>query len=138
MPGHRESITRARIDELLHFLPLFDVPNRAFVERWEGGTKAEDGAIAIPYPIYPEDVAAFYRLAGQPWWRDRRYEPRKAARMLEDEAFIERATLAEVKTILTFCVRGERFSDGLWAAMLESGKIVALLKRLRALREEIE
>jgi hypothetical protein len=38
--------------------------------------------------------------------------------------------------MLTYCVRGERFSDGHWAAMLESGRIVALLKRLRALRQE--
>jgi hypothetical protein len=58
--------------------------------------------------------------------------------LLADEALIRRASLAEVKTMLTYCVRGERFGDGHWAAMLESGKVVALLKRLRALRDEIE
>ena len=52
-------------------------------------------------------------------------------------AFIQRATLAEIKTMLTYCVRGERFGDGHWAAMLESGKIVALLNRLRVLRDEV-
>ena len=34
------------------------------------------------------------------------------------------------------CVRGERFSDGHWAVMLSSGKVVALLKRLRELRDQ--
>ena len=53
--------------------------------------------------------------------------------MLQDDAIIQRATLAEIVTMLTYCVRGERFGDGHWAAMLESGRIVALLKRLRAL-----
>ena len=127
----------AQIDELLRFLPLFDVPNRDFVERWGGGEKTESGAITMPYPVYPRDVEQFYRLAGQHCWSDYDYEPRKAARMLEDEAVIQSATLAEVKTMLTYCVRGERFSDGHWAAMLESGKIVVLLKRLRALRKEM-
>ena len=125
------------IDELLRFLPHFDVPGRAFVESWEG-EKTDSGAMAMPYPVYPEDVEQFYQLAGQPCWSDYDYEPREAARMLEDDAFIRRATLAEVLTMLTYCIGGERFSDGHWGAMLASGKVVALLKRLRVLREQIE
>ena len=39
--------------------------------------------------------------------------------------------------MLTYCVRGERFGDGLWAHMLEMGKIVFLLKRLQVLRDQI-
>lgn len=133
-----ETITPRQIDELLCFLPLFTVPGRTFVESVGGGQDTGDGAITIPYPIYAEDVLAFYRLAGQPCWSDYSYRPREAVRMLADEAFIRRATLAEVKTMLTYCVRGERFGDGHWAAMLESGKIVALLERLRVLRDAIE
>ena len=56
--------------------------------------------------------------------------------MLQDDAFVRRATLAEIKTMLTYCVRGERFSDGHWAAVLKSGRIVAILKRLRVLRAQ--
>jgi hypothetical protein len=128
--------TNAQIDELLRFLPLFDVPGRDWIEGWGGGERTESGAITVPYPIYAADVVAFFRLAGQPRWSDYDYEPREAARMLGDEAFIRRATLAEVKTMLTYCVRGERFGDGHWAAMLESNKIVALLQRLRVLRDK--
>ena len=138
MPDQRKPVTGIEIDELLRFLPLFDVPNRDFVERWGGGKKTESGAITMPYPVYPEDVKQFYRLAGQPCWSDEDYEPKKAARMLQDDAFIQCATLAEVVTMLTYCVRGERLSDGHWAAMLESGRIVALLKRLRVLREQMQ
>jgi hypothetical protein len=90
----------------------------------------------MPYPVYPEDVLAFYRLAGQPCWSDYDYALQEAGRMLQDDALIRHATLAEIVTMLTCCGRGERFGDGHWAAMLESGRIVALLKRLRVLREE--
>jgi hypothetical protein len=130
-----EPITEERMDELLRFLPLFDVPGRDFFGQWAGGEETADGAITMPYPVYPDDVVEFYRLAGQPCWSDYGYEPRAAARMLADEAFIRRATLDEIKTMLTYCVRGERFGDGHWGAMLKSGKVIALLKRLRVLRK---
>jgi len=132
-----EPITRAEIDELLRFLPLFDVPGREYFAGYGGGERRADGTVTMLYPVYPDDVIEFYRLAGQPCWSDYGYEPREAARMLADEAFIRRATLDEIKTMLTYCVRGERFSDGHWGAMLESGKVVALLARLQVVREQI-
>ena len=141
MPDKREPITRIEIDELLRFLPLFDVQDRDFVERWGGGEKTEGGAITMHYPVYPEDVIEFYRLAGQPCWADYDYQPREAARMLEDDALTQRATLAEIKTMLTYCVRGERFSDGHWAAMLaliaqECGAPQAPARASRAVRAD--
>ena len=102
-----------------------------------GGEETADGAVTMRYPLYCKDVLAFYRLAGQPWWSDYGYEPRAAAQMLADMARIARATLDEIKTMLTYCVRGERFADGHWAAMLESGKVVAILRRLQVLRERV-
>ena len=133
-----EPITVKRIDELLHFLPLFEASGTQFVQRWAGGGTTEEGAITMPFPIYTEDVGKFFRLAGQPCWSDYGYNPRKASEMLDDLEFIERATLDEVKTMLTYCVRGERFSDGLWEAALKSGRITALLRRLVVLRRSID
>jgi broad-specificity NMP kinase len=57
--------------------------------------------------------------------------------MLSDDDLIATASLDQIKTMLTYCVRGERFVDGHWAHMLESGRIVALLRRLAELREEL-
>jgi hypothetical protein len=91
----------------------------------------------MPYPVYAEEVVRFFHLAGQPCWSDYEYKPVEAAEMLADTAFIEKASLKEIKTMLTYCVRGERFSDGHWGAMLSSGKITGLLKRLRVLRDQI-
>jgi hypothetical protein len=39
--------------------------------------------------------------------------------------------------MLTACVRSERFCDGSWERLLESGTIVWLLRRLAALRQTL-
>lgn len=129
------SPTPEQIDELLRFLPLFEEPGRAFIESWAGGETTEDGAITMPYPVYADDVHEFFRLAGQPCWSDYGYEPRHVWRMLQDDDFIGNASLDEVRTMLTYCVRGERFCDGHWGAMLESGRVQALLRRLEVLQD---
>jgi hypothetical protein len=133
-----EPIIREKIEELLRFLPLFDVPGRDFVVDWRGDETRPDGSITLPYPVYAQDVEAFYRLAGQSCWSDTAYVPEQARRMLEDEAAIRRATLDQIRTMLTYCVRGERFCDGHWAAMLESGRVVAILRRLQVLRGSLD
>ena len=123
------------MDELLHFLLLFEVPGRDFIKKWSGGERTEGGAITTPYPVYAEDVQEFHRLASQPCWSDHGYRAEEARKMLEDDEFIAHATVDNIKTMLTYCVRGERFSDGHWARMLESGRVVAVLKRLEVLRK---
>lgn len=132
-----KQITVEKMDALLSFLPLFEAPGQTFVLRWAGGEETESGDLTIPYPVYREEVLQFFRRAGQPCWSDYDYEPRAAGRMVEDPAFIARASLEEIKTMLTFCVRGERFTDGHWERMLASGKITAILRRLAELRDEL-
>ena len=113
------------IDELLVFLPLFEQPKGPFVLEYN------------PYPQYAPEVLAFFKLAGVAFWSEYGYDPITAFAMLEDDDQIRTATLDQVKTILTACVRGERFGDGFWAAMLEQGKIVELLRRLQVLRDSL-
>jgi hypothetical protein len=126
-------LTPERVDELLRFLPLFRKPGRRFSE-WVGGGRSPDGTITMPHPVYTADVQEFFRLASQPWWCDREYQQRKVSNMLRDDHAIAAASIELVKAMLTFCVRGERFCDGHWEAMLESGRIQALLQRLEVLR----
>jgi hypothetical protein len=133
-----DRITVDEIDELLRFLPLFDVPGRKYVKRWAGGEKTPDGAITVPFPEYCDDVLEFFALAGQPFLSDHDYEPRQAHRMLNDDRFISTCSLHDIKTMLTYCVRGERFCDGHWENLLESGRVVAILRRLEVLRESLQ
>jgi len=125
--------TETDIGQLLAYLPAFDRPGRQFVKRWGGGEKADDGSISMPYPIYEDDVHAFFRLASQPCWMDHNYQPERAGRMLGDAQAVSQADLASIRAMLAYCVRGERFSDGHWDAVLRSGQVVALLKRLQQL-----
>ena len=107
-----------------------------YVYKWRGGETGADGVITMPYPNYPQEVDEFFRLTGQSPWCDYGYNPAQASRMVDDDAFIHAASLEEIKTMLTFCVRGERFCDGHWGYLLESGKLVKILERLKALKAE--
>lgn len=120
-------LTKEDIDELLAYVPLLEAWNKPYEPKWEKNI-----------PVYPELVFKFYRLLMQPQWQDHEYEPRQVWEMMQDEEAIAQADLAEVISMLTFCQRGERFSDGHWGKMLERGYIRAILNRLEGLRQKME
>jgi hypothetical protein len=129
----RHEITREDIDALLEFLPRFEQPGRTFA-KWGDVEKNADGSISLPFPTYDDDVEDFFRLLGQHGWIDYNYKPEEAARMLADEDFIKGASLEQVRSMLTYCARGERFCDGLRESLLVGGQVAALLRRLEAIR----
>lgn len=132
-----EPITRERIDELLHFLPLFSRPTEDLGPRWTGG-KNQDGVFSLPIPKYPTPVAQFFELAAHPCWNDYDYCSKPAHEMLADDAVVASATLDQIKTMLTSCVRGEKFCDGHWEESIKEGRVGAILARLHQLRETVE
>jgi hypothetical protein len=132
-----EPITRTKIDELLHFLPGFERPFREFIMRWEGGHPQPDGSVTMPYPVYSADVNLFFHYVSQPCWCDFDYTHKRADVMLDDDALIARATLEEIRTMLTYCARGEKQCDGFWGGVLRRGRAQAVLRRLAQLRDAI-
>jgi hypothetical protein len=130
-------ITKERIDELLQFLPLFDKPGRQFVQRWEDADDEPGDAIAEPFPVYFPEVKKFFQLANRPCWFDNNYEPDEAEIMLKNSDLVASASLDQIKTMLTHCVMGERYYEGHWEEVLQSGQLVALLKRLQVLRSSM-
>ena len=130
-------ITPENLDELLRFLPGFEDLGQRFVVRWAGGEVTEEGAVTMPHPVYTKEVEDFFRLATQECWLDPEYLAVDPARMLDDDEAIRAATLEQVRAMLTYCVRAERFGDGNWEAFLRSGRVTALLRRLRGLRSEM-
>jgi hypothetical protein len=133
----RVTPTREDVDELLAFLPLFEAPGRAFVVKWAGGEAVDGETTTVRYPVYADDVLAFIQAASRPCWNDFGYVPRVAHVMLEDDDRVSRASLDEVRSMLTACVRGERFCDGYWDGLLRGGRVTALLRRLAALRPSV-
>lgn len=122
--------TSQDIEELVAFLPRLYAEDFTPINGWGGGTQGQDEGFTLPWPEYDEVVVEFYRLASSECWADYGYQPEEAGRMLEDNELIKTADLAQIKTMLTYCVRGERFSTGCWAAMIKGGQVRRLLQRL--------
>jgi hypothetical protein len=129
--------TLQEIEKLTAFLPRLYSEGFVPVESWGGGEKQKDGSISVPYPNYNPVVEEFFRLVASEGWLDHEYNPEQAYQMLKDENGIKTASLSQIKTMLTFCVRGERFSDGHWGEMIEKGYIRLLLERLNEIKSEL-
>jgi hypothetical protein len=119
-----KTIPPEKFDILLAFLPGFEEPGRVFINEWKGTS-----------PNYTEDVVAFFRWANDPVWIDYDYDPAEASKLIADDDYITHATLTELRTLLTFCIRGERLVDGLWGKILENGRLQAILHRLQILKD---
>lgn len=124
--------TLQEIEELISFLPKLYA--EGFVPmKWEGGERSEVGIVTLPNLEYDDTVSEFIRVASRECWCDYNYDPEEARKMLDDHDFINSATLGQVKTMLTYCIRGERFCDGFIGRMIEEGYIHRLLQRIEDL-----
>ena len=126
--------TPDEIDELTAFLPRLYAEGFSPLERPAELVERGRGKFVVLGPSYDAVVLEFIDVASRAHWADYDYRPEAAGPMLADVQRVKRATLAEIKTLLTFCVRGERFSDGFWASMITDGHVRRLLERLRQLR----
>lgn len=128
--------TVADFDELLDYLPVLYADGFKPIRRWGGGEKAEDGVIAMPWPEYEEAVVRFFDAAARGCWSDPKYTSKNVAEMIRDPQRVASATLDEIKTMLTWCVRGERFRDGHWGSVIENGYVRDILLRMTALKPQ--
>jgi hypothetical protein len=125
--------TCKEMQDLVAFLPRLYAEGFEPVVQWHGGKQGEDGIFRLPYPEYDPLVHEFFGQVTSGGWLDYGYNPEEAARMLSNEEFVKSASLPQIKSMLTYCVRGERFSDGHWAEMIENGSIRRLLERINQL-----
>jgi hypothetical protein len=125
------------IETLTAYLPRLYMDGFSPVKKWNGG-RQEDGTFTMPYPDYDPLVEEFYRTISAGGWLDHDYHSEQAYQMIRDENAIKTASLPQIKAMLTFCVRGERFSDGHWAEMIEKGYIRRLLERLDEIAGELK
>lgn len=121
-------------DELLGYLPVLYASGFKPVQRWGGGNETDECVMIMPWPEYHEAVSQFFSAAAKQCWSDDSYASRGIAEAIRDPQRVARATLQDVKRLLTWCVRGERFCNGHWGTVIEDGCIRNVLLRLRALR----
>ena len=58
--------------------------------------------------------------------------------MFNNEDIVKSADIDEIKTMLTVCVRGERFVSGFWSSIIKDGRLRRLLERLIELQSKNE
>ena len=129
--------TREDIEILMSYLPRFYAPGFSPIQRWDGGENLKDGSFTLPYPKYDPLVEEFFNHVSSDGWLDYEYNPEQTYKMLNDELAVKRASIEQIQSMLTFCVRGERFSDGHWGHMIEQGYIRRLLGRLVQIKAEM-
>lgn len=123
------------IDDLVRFLPKLRSLKGKYATRHAGLERGPDGVYSLVPPKYVPIVIDFFGAAAKPCWSDYEYKPEKTARMFENAKVIQKASINQIRTILTWCVRGERYCDGHWSAVLSSGRIFDVLERLKKLRK---
>jgi hypothetical protein len=122
--------TPQEIEELIAFLQPLNAEGFTPIKRWGGGAKDENGVLALPIPDYEDVVLRLVEAASKECWRDYEYIGKDAGSMIKNDEIVKNANLSQIKTMLTFFVRGERFCDGHWGGMIQDGYVSKLLKRL--------
>jgi hypothetical protein len=122
--------TKEEISRVTSYLSIFSDPDFKPILEWHGGWSEEKGVNQIPFPEYDPAVTEFFKILSEEQWCDFQYKSGETKEKIGEKEFIQQASLEEIKTMLTYCTRGERFCDGYWAAMIEEGYIVAILRRL--------
>jgi hypothetical protein len=128
--------TREEIETLTAYLPRLYADGFKPVDHWYASEKLKNGSYTVPYPRYNPLVDEFFRHVAGDGWLDYEYNIETAYEMLTDENAVKAASLEKIKSMLTFCIRGERFSDGHWEEMIEKGYIRRLLERLNEIKSE--
>ena len=121
------TISKLNIDELLKFLPLFKEPNYEPIKKCYGGRTDDNGTLLMPYHIYEDKVEEFFDTVSTSIFLDYNYDPEECSKMINDDVIIANANMYEIQTMLTYCMRSERFCDGLWGSLISDGTIVKIL-----------
>jgi O-acetyl-ADP-ribose deacetylase len=127
-----EKITSKNIDNILKLLPYFEDKNNQFYE-----IRKEVNTLIFPY-IYSVEVMNFMDALRTEniifpfdWvkWQD------EAVRYFDNPELLKSADLLTLRKLLTLHVRKDRFCDGHFAYIIDSGYLLNILKRLEELRD---
>jgi hypothetical protein len=127
-----KTVTREQIDAILPFIGKFEAAGFSAGE-WliEPGHFPifiqDDTVIEFAQALYDNEWFTFDWTKWQGSAKEYVASPEKT----------DSADLETIQKLLTTHVRKDRFCDGHLAAMFENGHIVALLRRLRSIREEM-
>ena len=125
--------TQSEMDELIEFLPKFSTEGFQAV-KVPGNATLRKNVISLSEPEYDPLVCEFFEAASQEVWCDPDYSSSDAGEILRNAKSLKTASITEIQSMLTLCVRGERFCTGHWESILEGDKVRQILLRLQELR----
>jgi len=128
-------ITAKQIDALLPFLKRFDAVG------FSAGTwKMPEGQ--FPWFDFNEAVMEFNQALYENGWVTPAFDwtewQASAEEFVNSQKKIEKADAMTIQKLLTTHSRADRFCEGHLASMFENGHIVALLRRLKTIRETMK
>lgn len=89
------------------------------------------------YYEYPKEIEDLIGAFSAYVFIDTHYTSQPVAEWITNDAFIVNATMDQLKSIITYIVRSERFSSGSWLQFLKEKRIALVINRLDALVNEV-
>lgn len=127
--------TNEDIERLVSFLPTFSSKDYNPILNWQLENHP-DGMLQISPPIYKQEVYDFMLEASKECWVDRKYLDHMKNIDLNDAGAIESLEITQIKTVVTYIVRCERFSSGHLASMFSYGVPSRLLLQLVKIQKD--
>ena len=131
---------RVKLEGIARFLPVFTAPGFRF-GTWETSSLDSSDIPEMPFcslsATAAEFVKAIYKLGWvkQFQWSSWMQTP-EGRELMGSPARVATATPIQLAKLLTVCIRGDRFNEGLLNGAFESGLLTAIVKRAdRFLRE---
>ena len=109
------------IEELVSFLPIL----------YNGDAELYNIEFDDSFYHYNDNVYSFIELSSKACWVVSKYSDE----LIKNNG-IENASLEDIKSLLTFCIRGEKFYNGHIARMLEKKIIKKILDRLNVILKD--
>lgn len=134
-----DKITRKCIDNVVSFIPKLQSIGTDDIAKWIEPQKAPDGTLRFSLdpkynPIITSLIEAFYENNFvQPY--DWPHWQADAERLIADPTRLANVSLETCTKLITLHVRGDRFCGGHFGAMVRTGHILAILRRLEKLAE---
>jgi O-acetyl-ADP-ribose deacetylase len=131
----KPTITQEGIRRVLEFLPLFEEGYDGELYKWVT-FKEQNEVMQMPYVDYSPEVLRFRSALGssgfiQPYdwmaWQE------EASRYVNEPDLLKTAGLETLRKLFTLHVRRDRFVEGHFSEMIDTGHIRALLHRLKEL-----
>ena len=129
------------VESVLSFREALEHRAKAPIKEWDGGRDPNSGVLTLPYPKYHADILDFFTALSvllSLWIPDATDYLDISEKFRVDHNAVAVARPDEVKALLTFVLRGEKYCDGFWGTQLSSGSVIALLERLEELYQSGE